>query len=51
MYGCSDNDESGQKGMDRLVKMIEKNRTPVSSLQRIQWKERDHNDIRDFLTV
>jgi hypothetical protein len=46
-----DNDESGQKGMDRLVKMIEKNRTPVSSLQRIQWKERDHNDIRDFLTV
>ena len=46
-----DNDQAGTKGMDRVPALLEKNKIQVSSLQKINWKETDPNDIRDLLAT
>jgi len=45
-----DNDEAGQKGVRRLIKMMKESTIHFNSLRVLRWANDDPNDIRDLVT-
>tara|TARA_Y100000310_G_scaffold323280_1_gene383417 strand:+ start:2516 stop:3394 length:879 start_codon:yes stop_codon:yes gene_type:complete len=46
-----DNDASGKQCVKMFLKRVEETNTPLASLQTIEWKQGDPNDIRDLLSA